>query len=56
VSFETEEPIRPSMITIQCDEIILTKGAIKLEIDCKLTPPLSQFEYIEINGVRFKKE
>ena len=51
-----EEAVRPNTISIRCDEIILTEGAIKLEIDCKLTPPLNQFEYIEINGVRFKKE
>lgn len=51
-----EEGIRPNAITIRCDEIVLTKGCIKLEINCKLTPPLDQFEYIEINEVRFKKE
>lgn len=51
-----EKAVRPNTITIQCDEIILTKGGIKLEINCRLNPPLDQFEYVEINGVRFKKE
>ncbi len=51
-----EEAVRPNTIAIQCDEIILTKGGIKLEINCRLNPPLDQFEYIEINGVKFKKE
>jgi hypothetical protein len=46
----------PNTIVIQCDEIILTKGCIKLEIDCRLDPPLEQCAYIEINGVKFKKE
>ena len=50
------EPVKSSSIVIQCDEIILTKGNIKLDIDCKFTPSLDQFEYIEINGVKFKRE
>ena len=51
-----EKVVRPNTIAIQCDEIILTKGGITLEIDCRLNPPLDQFDYVEINGVKFKKE
>ena len=51
-----EEATQPSTLVIQCDEIILLKSGIRLIIDAKLDPPLAQFKYIDINGIKFRKE
>lgn len=51
-----EEATQPSTLVIQCDEIVLVKSGLRLAIDAKLDPPLAQFKFIEINGIRFRKE
>ncbi len=52
----TEEATQPNTLIVQCDEIILVKSGLRLVIDAKLDPPLAQFKFIEINGIRFRKE
>lgn len=49
------EEINPRSIIIDnCDEIILTKDSIGLKADIRITD-FDQFEFIEINGKKFKR-
>lgn len=55
-NMNAEEAVQPNTLLIQCDEIVLVKSGLRLIINAKLEPSLTQFKFIEINGIKFRKE